>query len=291
MIIMKILITGKDSYIGTHIRDFLTNYNHQISELNTLDDSWKTFDYSSFDAIVHVAAIVHESAKTASEELFKKVNTDLPYNIAVLAKKAGVKSFVFMSTMAVYGGDKKLPKGNIIGENTELKPTTLYGKSKLEAEKMLSALSDDSFKVAFVRPPNVYGKDCPGNYMNIFKKIALKLPAFPYAYNDARQSMLYIDNLSNLVRLIVENSVDGIFHPQDDFIPSTNDLVESVSYALNKTPRTSKFLGFFVKTFSFMDVVNKLYGGVSYEYSFSNCFDYEYQIVSFQKGIQETFIL
>lgn len=286
---MKILIAGKDSYIGTHIRDFLTSYNHQVAELDTLDDSWKTFDYSSFDAIIHVAAIVHESAKVASEELFKKVNTDLPYNIAVLAKKAGVKSFVFMSTMAVYGCDKKLPKGNVIDEKTELKPTTLYGKSKLEAERMLSTLADDSFKVAFVRPPNVYGKDCPGNYMNIFKKIALKLPVFPYVYNDARQSMLYIDNLSNLVRLIIENLTDGIFHPQDDFIPSTNDLVNAISSVLNKKLHTSKFLGFFVKIFSFVGVVNKLYGGISYEYSFSNCFDYKYQIVLFQKGIHETF--
>lgn len=287
---MKILIAGKDSYIGKHIRDFLTSYNHQASELDTLDDSWKTFDYSSFDAIVHVAAIVHESAKTASEELFKKVNTDLPYNIAVLAKKAGVKSFVFLSTMAVYGCDKRLPKGNVIDENTELKPTTLYGKSKLEAEKMLLTLADDSFKVAFVRPPNVYGKDCPGNYMNIFKKIALKLPVFPYAYNYARQSMLYIDNLSNLVRLIIENSAGGIFHPQDDFIPSTNDLVEAILSAFNKKSHNSKFLGFFVKIFSFVGVVNKLYGGVSYENTLSDFFDNEYQIVSFQKGIYETFI-
>ena len=286
---MKILIAGKDSYIGTHIRDFLTSYNHQISELDTLNDSWKTFDYSSFDAIVHVAAIVHESAKIASEELFKKVNTDLPYNIAVLAKNVGVKNFVFLSTMAVYGCDKKLPKGNVINEKTELKPTTLYGKSKLEAEKMLSTLADDSFKVAFVRPPNVYGRDCPGNYMNIFKKIALKLPVFPYAYNDDRQSMLYIDNLSNLVRLIIENSAGGIFHPQDDFIPSTNDLVKAISSALNKKSRTSKFLGFFVKIFSFLGVVKKLYGGVSYEHTLSDSFDNVYRIVSFKEGINRTF--
>ncbi len=286
---MKILITGKNSYIGTHVRDFLIEYGHAVDELDTLTEEWKTYDYSSFDAIVHVAAIVHENAKKSSEEIFKAVNTELPYNIAQLAKIAGVKQFVFMSTMAVYGCEKKLPKGNVIDENTPLNPKTLYGKSKLEAEKLLMELQDESFHVAIIRPPNVYGKDCPGNYMNAFKKIALKIPVFPDAFRESRQSMLYIDNLSNFIRLVIENYLFGIFFPQDDVIPNSCELIKLLGDSIGKKIVFSGFLGKIMVLFKNITLIVKLYGGVSYNNNLSYHFNNDYRLFSFNDGINRTF--
>lgn len=286
---MNVLITGKGSYIGEHIRDYLLSKDYSVYELDTMSDKWKSFDYSHYDTIVHVAAIVHENAKNASEELFTKVNTELPYEIASLAKKAGVGQFAFLSTMAVFGCDKKLPKGNVVSSDTNLNPTSLYGISKLAAEEKLSELADESFKISIVRPPNVYGKSCQGNYMNGFRKISSKLSIFPYVYNDAKQSVLYIDNLSALVYHIIDNNSEGVFLPQDDYAPSSCEMVKAISDAIGKKTHFSKFLGYCVKPFSIIAIVKKLYGGVSYTEADSECFDGKYRIVSFQEGIRRTF--
>ena len=84
---MNILITGKDSYIGLHIKEYLESYGHSVYEVDTISDEWKNTDYTLYDSVIHVAAIVHDNSKTASNELFRKVNTELPYEIATLAKK------------------------------------------------------------------------------------------------------------------------------------------------------------------------------------------------------------
>lgn len=286
---MKIIITGKDSYIGNHICDLLLDNGHHVDILDMLSDRWKDFDFAGYDAVVHVAAIVHDDAKISSEDLFYKVNTELPFQVASLAKENGIKSFVFLSTMAVYGCDKALPLGNVITKDTELKPVSLYGKTKLLAEEKLLTLNDSDFKVALVRPPNVYGKNCKGNYIGIFHKIVSKLPVFPKAFLSSRQSMLYIDNLSELIRLIIENRSFGVFTPQDDVIPSTCELVEAMSKAINKKIKMSRMLGALIKPLKFIGLINKLYGGVYYCNEISDCFDNTYQIVSFEDGIKRTF--
>ena len=104
---MKILIIGKTSYIGNHIDEWLSKHGHQVLQLDVLNDEWKTYVYSSYDAIVHVAGIVHQP-NCQDWELYKRVNTDMPIQIATMAKKQGVKQYVFFSTMGVYGVGKRL---------------------------------------------------------------------------------------------------------------------------------------------------------------------------------------
>ena len=286
---MRVLITGKDSYIGLNIRSCLEKHNYSVDEADMLTDAWKDYDFSNYETVIHVAAVVHENAKSSDWEKFKKVNVQLVKDVVAKAKAEGVKQFIFFSTMAVYGQDKKLPKGNVINKDTPILPTSMYGKSKYMAEQILEDLADDNFKVAVLRPPNVYGKNCPGNYIAAFRTITKKLPFFPYAYSNSKQSFIYIENLSNLVRLIIENKSCGIFMPQDDFIPNTNDLLEMIAKATNNKIRFSKFLGFFVRIFRFVPLVNKLYGGVSYDECMSDSFDCKYRVVSFEEGIKKTF--
>ena len=98
-----------------------------------------------------------------------------------------------MSSESVYGLTAPIGKTVVITKNTPLHPADNYGVSKARAEADLQALADDSFKVAILRPPMIYGKDCKGNYVTM-AKLAKKLPVFPYVSN--QRSMLYIENLS-----------------------------------------------------------------------------------------------
>lgn len=283
---MKVLIIGKDSYIGNHIDEWLTEYGWSVTQLDVLTDEWKTFDYSSYDSIVHVAGIVHRP-DCHDWDLFKRVNTDMPIAIATMAKEQGVKQYVFFSTMAVYGAGKALAP-NITDANSKLEAKGMYGRSKLMAEEGLAKLQDNHFKVAFVRPPSVYGKGCKGNYISRFAMVAQKMPVIPTAYTDVKQSFLYIDNLSELVRLIIERELDGPFCPQDDVAVSTNELLKTICEALGKKYHGSRFLGLFVPLIKFIPIVKKAYGGMEYAKSLSDIKGIDYVVVPFKEGMKRT---
>lgn len=157
---MNIIIIGKNSYIGNHIDEWFTNKGWLVTQMDVLTEDWNTYDYSGYNAIVHVAGIVH-LPDCNDWDMYKCVNTDMPICIAAMAKAQGVKSYVFFSTMGVYGVGKALHP-NIINENTPfvLERNSMYGKSKLMAEEGLSKLQDATFNVVSVRPPSVYGRGC-----------------------------------------------------------------------------------------------------------------------------------
>lgn len=187
---MRALIIGKDSYIGNHVDEWLTKYGWEVTQLDSLTSEWKTYNYSLFDVIIHVAAIVHHP-QCRNWNLYKSVNADLPIEIATIAKAHGAHSFIFFSTMGVYQAEKRL-KPSVIDENTPLEPKSFYGKSKLLAEEGLAKLNDANFHVAIVRPPSVYGKGCKGGYITGFTRIARLLPVIPNAYNDVCQSFIFV---------------------------------------------------------------------------------------------------
>lgn len=283
---MHILIIGKNSYIGNHIDEWLNLHGHQVEQLDVLTDEWKTFDYSPYDAIVHVAGIVHQP-NCQDWDLYKRVNTYMPISIATMAKEQGVKQYVFFSTMGVYGVGKKL-KQNLIDDQTPLNSNSMYGKSKLMAEEGLLKLQDGTFNVAFVRPPSVYGKGCRGGYITGFASIARKLPIIPRAYEDVKQSFIYIDNLSELVRHLIEKKLNGAFCPQDDKAVSANELLQAISYGIGKKYRSSWLLGQVVRLLYFLPIVNKAYGGIEYTRSLSDVEGINYVVVPFEEGMSRT---
>ena len=283
---MKVLIIGKNSYIGNHIDEWLAKNGHQVTQLDVLNDEWRTFNYSTYEAIVHVAGIVHQP-KCQDWELYKRVNTDMPISIATMAKEQGVKQYVFFSTMGVYGVGKRLVP-TVINFNTPLLAESMYGKSKLLAEEGLKDLQDDSFHVAFVRPPSVYGKGCRGGYISGFTSIARKLPVIPKAYENVKQSFIYIDNLCELVKCLIENNSYGVFCPQDDKAVNANELMKAISYGLGKRYRESRFLGFFVQALHFSPIVKKAYGGMEYDMSLSKINGVKYVVVPFDEGMKRT---
>ena len=283
---MSVLIIGKNSYIGNHIDKWLTAKGFIVTQLDVLNEEWKTFDYSPYDAIVHVAGIVHQP-HCQDWDLYKKVNSDMPIAIATMAKNQGVKQYVFFSTMGVYGVNKTL-RPNVIDANTPLHANSMYGKSKLMAEVGLIALQEESFNVAIVRPPSVYGKGCRGGYITGFTSIAQKLPVIPRAYENVKQSFIYIDNLSELVRQLVERNLHGVFCPQDDKAVSANELLEVISKGLGLKYRSSRLLGCLLRVVNFIPLVTKAYGGVEYARELSSINGVDYVVVSFEEGIRRT---
>lgn len=283
---MDILIIGKNSYIGNHIDEWLSKHGWHVTQLDVLTDEWKTFDYSSYDAIVHVAGIVHRP-NCQDWELYKRVNTDMPITIATMAKEQGVKQYVFFSTMGVYGVGKKL-RPNIVDEKTPLSSESMYGRSKLLAEEGLQKLQDVTFNVVCVRPPSVYGKGCRGGYITGFTSIVRKLPIIPKAYTDVKQSFIYIDNLSEFVRLAIEKNLYGAFCPQDDKTISANELLQVIADGIGKKLPESTFLGLLVRLFHFMPLIKKAYGGIEYSKDLSTINNVNYVVVTFEEGIRKT---
>ena len=307
---MNVLIIGKDSYIGNHIDEWLTKAGHKVTQLDVLNEDWKVYDYSPYDAIVHVAGIVHRP-DCKDWNLYKSVNTDMPIGIAkkfrtesrelkdkenaLSSKQNSSKLFIYFSTMGVYDSGKKLGP-SVVDENTPLliDGNSMYGKSKAMAEEGLLKLREDSleagenFNVAIVRPPSVYGKGCKGGYISGFTMIVKTLPVIPRAYLDARQSFIYIDNLCECVRQVVEQHRSGIFCPQDDETPNANELFGAIANGLGRKYRDSRLLGILMQMVSFIPLVKKAFGGIEYARSLSDIKDMNYVVVPFKEGMKRT---
>ena len=150
----RILITGANSYIGTSFEAWMKRYDgYEVDTVDTMNDRWKKADFSRYDAVFHVAGLAHADPKPEMRDMYYKVNTDLAVDVAEYAKAHGVKQFVFMSSIIVYGSDN-----THITKDTVPAPKNFYGDSKLQADIRLHKLNDSTFKVVSVRPPMIYGK-------------------------------------------------------------------------------------------------------------------------------------
>lgn len=275
----KILITGANSYIGTSFEKYMAQWpeKYQVDTVDMIDGTWREKDFSGYDTVFHVAGIAHQKETQENAELYYKINRDLAFDTAVKAKTDGVKQFIFLSSMSVYG----LETG-VITKETVPTPKSNYGKSKLQAEELLNGLADETFKVAILRPPMVYGKGCKGNYRTL-SKLACKLPIFPAVKNE--RSMLYIDNLSEFVQLMIENEEKGIFWPQNTEYSNTTDLVKMIARVHGKKIAIIPGFAWLLKIFGcFSGIVNKAFGDLIYEQSLSE-YRVEYRLISLEKSI------
>ncbi len=279
----KILITGANSYIGTSFEKYLKeNYpdDYSVDTVDMVDGSWREKDFSGYDSVFHVAGIAHQKETKENAPLYHKVNSDLAAATAKKAKQDGVKQFVFLSSMSVYGTDV-----GVIAEDTEPHPKSNYGKSKLQAEKEIRAYESNSFRLCILRPPMVYGRGCKGNYPSLVK-IALKTPVFPYVKN--QRSMIYIENLCEFVRLMIENEESGTFFPQNGEYSNTSELVRTIAKAHRKKVRLVKGFDWLLKlTGCFTGRVRKAFGSLIYLREMSE-YKVNYRIDTFGESIEKT---
>lgn len=279
----KILITGANSYIGSSFENYLNkNYNscYQIDTLDMINESWKNFDFSSYDVIYHVAGIAHIKETKDNKDLYYRVNKDLAIEVAKKAKQENVKQFIFLSSMSVYGIEK-----GFITKDTTLNPKSNYAKSKLQAEEVIKSLQTKDFKICIIRPPMVYGKDCKGNFQSLIK-FAKKLPIFPKVKNN--RSMIYIDNLSEFVKLLIDNSEEGLFFPQNNEYSNTSYLVKLIGQSMNKKVRLFIGLGWLIKLSSLViKKFTKAFGSLCYDMKLSE-YKQNYALSSLEESIKES---
>lgn len=296
----KILITGAGSYIGeSFIAYAKENYpgNFEIDVIDMIDGTWRDCDFSQYDIVYHVAGIAHADVGNVDDETKEKyyaVNTDLTIEVCEKAKTEGVKEFIFMSAMIVYGDSAPYGKNKIVNEKTVPHAANFYGDSKLQADVAVRVLADDKFKVLVLRPPMIYGRNSKGNYP-MLAKLAKKLPVFPEV--DNQRSMLHIDNLCEflcqimLVKNVKENAV--VLIPQNAEWTKTVDMVKEITAASGKRMRTMGIMKLAVSLSSKIPgkiggLVNKAFGNSCYAHEMSAYEGVDYQIISLKESIKRT---
>ena len=283
--VKKVLITGKDSYIGTSFEKWLSQWpdKYMVDTIDMKGDTWKDNDFSEYDVVFHVAGIAHVSSNSKREDLYYRVNRDLAVETAIKAKAEGVKQFIFMSSIIVYGdssGNKR-----VITRETVPTPSNFYGNSKLQAEQGITPLESDGFKVVILRPPMIYGKGSKGNYPRL-AKLAQKLPVFPDIYNE--RSMLHIDNLCEFIRLMIDNEESGLFFPQNKEYVRTSEMVRLIAEVHGKKIRLIRWMNWLVRMMFGIGIVNKVFGNLVYEQSMSDYDKANYRIRDLRESIELT---
>lgn len=256
----KILIAGANSYIGKNFTDYANSLGlYEAQAISVRDDSWKAMDWSGYDAVYDVAGIAHIKETDENRHLYYEVNRDLAVELAKKAKAEGVRQFIYLSSMSVFG----MVEGHIT-KDTPTHPVNAYGKSKLEAERQIMAMASSDFIVTIVRPPMVYGEGCKGNYQTL-RKFALKFKAFPDVYN--QRSMISIENMSQAVVDMIEHPRTSVLHPQDPEYVRTYDMVRQIAvdagYRFHRIVLGRGMIRLMIRRAT---VFKKVFGSLTYDY-------------------------
>ena len=304
---MKVLITGKHSYIGNSFADYIAGHTADeidITKISLRDEAWKQMDLSVYDVIIHVAGKAHADTGRVSEDEKKEyytVNRDLTEDFAKKVradrKNVGERAlFIYLSSIIVYGQGENLREHRVITNDTKPAPSNFYGDSKLQAESRLQELADENLQIAVLRPPMIYGKGSRGNYP-LLSKLARKLPIFPDIQNE--RSMLYIGNLCEfmiwLCKYQVENKdVYSIYYPQNSEYVSTSSMVQEISGVHGHSIHLTKALNPFLRVGSRLPfkpgrLINKAFGNLVYDKGISLYPELgEYQIYGIEESIRLT---
>jgi lipopolysaccharide/colanic/teichoic acid biosynthesis glycosyltransferase/nucleoside-diphosphate-sugar epimerase len=288
----KVLITGAHSYIGTAFEAWAREHYADNFEIDTLDmhgDAWRERDFSPYDVVFHVAGIAHADITRVSEEtkaLYYAVNTDLALETAQKARSEGVRQFVFMSSMIVYGASAA--REGRITKDTFPWPANFYGNSKWQSDKGVRALQTEGFRVAVLRPPMIYGRGSKGNFP-LLTRLAKRLPVFPDFDNE--RSMLYIDNLTEFLCLLMLTGEGGVFFPQNAEYTRTADMVRMIAQASGRKLLTSRLLNPAVSLAfhipgKISGLARKAFGNRAYDQEMSRYDGLDYQKVSLEQSIQ-----
>tara|TARA_R110001583_G_scaffold18891_1_gene74684 strand:- start:745 stop:1707 length:963 start_codon:yes stop_codon:yes gene_type:complete len=249
---VKILISGATGFVGKplikalknsfyDIFPVVRNTSKSISETNDVvvsgidsNTDWKNY-LDEINTVIHCAARVHVMKETTSDPLedFREVNVLGAMNLAKSAVKAGVKRFVFISSIKVNGASTTgtvpyLPSDKPVPEDP-------YGISKAEAEEQLLVLGKKTgMEVVIIRPPLVYGPGVKANFAMMLKLASFGIPLPFGRIVDNRRSMVYVENLVDLIVKCIShpNAANQTFLVSDDDDLSTARMVKELSTAM-----------------------------------------------------------
>ena len=190
----------------------------QVDSVSGKNGEWQALDFSAYDTVVVCSALVHKNEKKLGWQAYFQANTILPVQIAQKAKAAGVRHYIFLSSLAVYGRRQE----RIIAGQTPA-PETYYGHSKYLAEQILLPMAEETFTVSIVRSPMVYGPKAKGSYRQL-QRLAAVLPIFPKIAN--QKSVISLQNLCRFLQVVIMLRLGGIWHPQDSVYRSTTEMMQ-----------------------------------------------------------------
>lgn len=283
----KVLIVGTKSYVGVNFVRYVkerfasSESDIEIELISVRDNLWMNSIFSQYQVVLYLAGIVHQKETESMRKDYEWVNCLLPFKIAEKAKKEGVKQFIFMSTMSVYG-----KYTGEVDQYTVPEPRSYYGKTKLNGEIFLETLRSNDFKVTVIRPPMIYGKGCRGNYDKL-SKMVLKVRAFPQVSN--QRSMIYIDNLSELLYQLIVNEKDGTYMPQNEEYICTSTMVQLIGKAHGRKIYMIPVPDWLLKRLTEKSCLfQKVLGNLTYKKELSVKNSSNYCVIDFEKSIERT---
>ena len=253
---MQVLVTGANGFVGRSLCLALADDGHKVLEaVRSLDKQiigvdqvlitsiGKTIDWSSalqnVDVVVHLAARVHVMNEVADDALaeFRKVNVEGTLNLANQAAKAGVKRFVFVSSIKV-NGEHTLADCPFTA-NDDANPKDPYGISKHEAEQGLFLIAQQTgMEVVIIRPPLVYGAGVKANFASMMRVVKRGIP-LPLGAIHNKRSFVYIGNLVSLIVRCIDHpaAANQVFLVSDGCDLSTTELLQKCAVALDVKAR------------------------------------------------------
>ena len=248
---MKLLVTGATGFVGTALRARLAASRHEVVPavrsksglphevvVGNLDVStdWQPA-LTGCDVVIHLAARVHvmNDAAQDPQALYRATNTEATLNLARQAVQAGVKRFVFVSTVKVNGEGRD----TAYRETDVPAPEDAYAISKWEAEQGLRRIARETgLEVVILRPPLVYGPGVKANFLRLMRTVEKGWP-LPLGAVRNRRSLLYLGNFVDAIRACVEHpaAAGQTFLLDDGQAVSTPELIRAVAHAMGRPAR------------------------------------------------------
>ncbi len=238
----NIFITGASGFIGQNLTKHLKNYNLiTISRKNGFDYNLIDNDFldnNKIEIIIHLAGKAHDLKKTSNDSEYYKANTDLTISLFDSFLKSNAKKFIYLSSVKAVKDFIEYP----LTEDTDPTPISVYGKSKLNAEKyLLSKKIDYNKKLLILRPCMIHGPGNKGNLNLLYKLVSKNLP-WPLGAFENKRSFCSIDNLNFIIDQLIsrEDVNSGIYNIADDEPLSTNQIIELIAKTQNHKSKIIK---------------------------------------------------
>ena len=247
---LKIILTGGSGFLGSHLLEHMafsdalvigrTRPTHCRNFRSLSFDASTSFTelIDGFDVVVHTAGRAHIMKEKCNNPLdeYRKINTLVTLNLAKQAAQAGIKRFIFISSIKVLGESTDLDVPFINSDG--LNPQDPYSVSKAEAEVGLKKIAEASgMDLVIIRPPLIYGKGVKGNFLSRMKLATLPLP-LPLGDIKNRRSLVSAENLVDLIVTCIEhpNARNKSFLVSDDRDVTTPELFSMLSVTGGFTP-------------------------------------------------------
>lgn len=286
---IRVLLTGLNGRIGNAFEEFISETCGEVicvDRVSLRDDAYLDDDWTGYDAIIHAAGVVAPKEKVTLDQeshYCYSINHDLSVKVAYKAKESGIKRFIYLSTMMVYGESAPIGRSFTIMEHTIPVPLSLYGKSKFAAEGDISKLAADDFQVIIIREPVVYGEHFKGEFYKL-QRMARLLPVFPMV--DSTKSYIYERNLCELLRLMAMDGRSGVYCPQNKEVVTTSELFRRMRYAYGKKCLLIYGLRPALSILSYVTrYVNATFNDMKYEPELSCISGMNYQVYSLEESI------